>query len=273
MSIHLGLVGCGKMGTAMAQSWIKNNAVRQLTLIDPVPQDSMMNIPTDIELSHHQAIEQSDLNAADIVILAVKPQIMDDICQTLKPYLNDQTTIVSIAAGRTIESFEHVFERQDLGIVRVMPNTPAAIGKGISVMVANTHVSQDRFEIVRNLIEVTGDVIAIENENLMDAVTAVSGSGPAYIFHLIEAMTAAGIEAGLPEDLSEKLARQTVIGSGYLAEAQASTSASTLRENVTSPGGTTAAALNVLMNDKALEKLMTQAILAAKKRGQELSGK
>lgn len=214
----------------------------------------------------------SDITATyDVIVLAVKPQIMKDVCESINHLVTPSPLIISIAAGKTISFYEDIFGK-DISIVRAMPNTPALVGKGMTVLCGNKATSEIKAQLSMNLLSVVGDVEWIDDEMLMDAVTAVSGSGPAYIFHLIEAMTAAGIKAGLTPALSEKLSRQTVIGSAALADSESGTPAATLRQNVTSPGGTTEAALKILMDDqKGLTDLMTRAILAAQKRGKELS--
>ncbi len=272
MTLNIALIGCGKMGSAMAQSWIRKNIIRSLKIIDPMQTLHLDSDDSHVMIEHYKEIEDAEFspNSPNVVILAVKPQIMDEVCNQLAPVLPSNTLVISIAAGKTIQSFQDKFGAQQ-PIIRVMPNTPAAIGEGMSVMVANDQTSAEQKKSAAELLRVTGKVETIEDEALMDAVTAVSGSGPAYVFLLIEAMTEAGVKAGLSEKLSCTLARQTVIGSAYLAEDMDGTPAGTLRQNVTSPGGTTEAALNVLMGENKMQNLMTEAIRAAKKRGEELS--
>lgn len=211
----------------------------------------------------------TEIPPADIFILAVKPQIMNEVCQTLKDKISKETLVLSIAAGQKIRNFERHFG-PDQPVIRVMPNTPAAIGQGISVAVANGNVSSEQREIASTLLNSIGFVEWVENESLMDAVTALSGSGPAYVFHLIEAMAKAGVETGLSPNFAMKLARQTVIGSAALAAAEADTTAEQLRKNVTSPGGTTAAALDILMNGE-MQDVFNRALAAATARSKELS--
>lgn len=206
----------------------------------------------------------------DVIILAVKPQVMGETVASIKHLVSPLTLILSIAAGKTISSFEQVFGEYQ-PIIRAMPNTPALIGKGMSVLCGNAATTEIQRQLAMNLMATVGDVEWVDDEGLMNAVTAVSGSGPAYVFYLIEAMTVAGVEAGLSPALAEKLARETVIGAAALAESESDTAPFILRKNVTSPGGTTEAALNVLMADNGLTSLMTRAILAAKKRGEELA--
>ena len=186
-----------------------------------------------------------------------------------KPLIQPGRLVLSIAAGTPISYFEHQLGA-NTAVVRAMPNTPASIGHGITVLCANTHVSAEQRARCEILIGAVGQVEWIEDESLMDAVTAVSGSGPAYVFLLIEALAQAGISAGLAADLANRLALTTVAGAGALAE-QTEDSPTVLRQNVTSPGGTTAAALEVLMADDGLQQLMARAVTAAKERGRELA--
>lgn len=272
--LNLLLIGCGKMGSAMAKAWLDQSIVKSLKIVDPYRNEDLMSDPKSWAVQHYKSLDDLDLKTMDLdcVVLAVKPQMMDDVCETLKDGLAGDILVLSIAAGKTIKSFETYFGSGQ-PIIRVMPNTPAAIGKGISVMVRNEASKKRHKDMAYALLIATGQIESVEDEKLMDAVTAVSGSGPAYVFLLIEAMTQAGMKAGLSADLSEKLARQTVIGSAHLAEDMADTPAEQLRKNVTSPGGTTQAALNVLMGDDKMVSLMTEAIAAAKQRGKELNKK
>jgi len=205
-------------------------------------------------------------------VVALKPQAFREAGPALKPYVDATTLVVSIMAGMTIGSITEVLTGKDLGghVVRAMPNTPAAIGRGITVAVAAKTVSHAQRETADGLLRATGSVEWVTDEGLMDAVTAVSGSGPAYIFLLAEELARAGIAAGLPEALATKLARETVAGSGELLH-RSELSAEVLRQNVTSPGGTTAAALAVLMGQDGLQSLLTRAVAAATKRSKELA--
>lgn len=245
------------MGGALLTGWAKNPSYIISTL-DPQNSDADYQSASDITTQF------------DIIVLAVKPQIMNDVAISLKHIVSPQTLILSIAAGKTIGFFEGIFGLSQ-PLIRSMPNTPALVGKGMTVLCGNKSVTDTHKKTAIDLLSAVGLCEWIDNEELMDAVTAVSGSGPAYVFHLIEAMAAAGIEAGLPAPLAEKLARQTVIGSAALADAEKNTSATTLRENVTSKGGTTEAALKILIAEDGLKNLMTRAILAAQKRGKELA--
>ena len=259
------LIGCGKMGGALLRGWLAAGTVSHVDILEPYggPRVPKVAVFTDA------ASFMQGAKKPDIVVFAVKPQVMGDVCAALKPFVPPAALVVSIAAGRTIASFEAIFGPHQ-PVVRVMPNTPAAVGKGISAAVANGNVLTGQRDTAHALLAAIGAVEWVADENLMDAVTALSGSGPAYVFHLIETLAAAGTKAGLPAPLAMNLARQTVIGSAALAEADADVSAAQLRENVTSPGGTTAAALEILMNGD-LQKIYDEAIAAATKRGRELA--
>lgn len=257
--IRICLVGCGKMGGALLRGWVNADLDVEFSVIDPyAPQAQFKTIDE----------AASAIAQAALIILAVKPQMMNDICATLKPHITSKAALLSIAAGTSISNFEDHFGPSQ-PIIRTMPNTPAAIGKGATVGVTNAQVTKTQKDLATTLLSCTGLFEWVEDEALMNAVTALSGSGPAYVFHLIEVLSKAGQEAGLPHELSQALARQTVIGSAALAGSEADTPASVLRENVTSPGGTTAAALEVLMNGD-LDRIYKQALSAAVKRGQAL---
>ncbi len=260
------LVGCGKMGSAMLDGWIKGNIADEYIVIDP-----KVNTPP-IGIKLFKNISEINSNTqADIVIFAVKPQIAPDIIPNYKKFVSDKTIFISIMAGITIDKIENLLSNR-AKIVRAMPNTPAAIGRGITAIYANQNISKNDKDLAKKILLSVGEVVFCHTENMMDAVTALSGSGPAYIFLLVEAMTKAGIKMGLSTEIAEKLARQTVIGSAHLLDIEKSKSAQKLRENVTSPNGTTAAALEILMNSNdGLPKLMERAIKAASKRSQELS--
>ena len=207
---------------------------------------------------------------AGAIVIAVKPQTAPEAVPPLKVHVGKNTLVLSIMAGRTLAFLQSALP-PDAAIVRAMPNTPAAIGRGITVAVANSKVSARQRKLASDLLAAIGKVEWVSDESLMDAVTAVSGSGPAYIFLLAEAMTKAGIAAGLPASLAARLARETVAGSGELLH-RSDLDAATLRQNVTSPGGTTAAALEVLMGPGGFNELLTKAIAAATRRGRELAG-
>jgi len=257
------------MGTALLTGLLEAGlSPGQVVIQDPAPSPDIQEYV--IREGVRCAPVIADLDKAPTVILvAVKPQIMDSVMPGLAKLAGPNTLTVSIAAGRTIASVERHLPA-GAAIIRAMPNTPAAIGAGITVCCANAHVGAAQKAVAEQMLRAVGDVDWIEDEAQMDAVTAVSGSGPAYVFYLVEAMTEAGIAAGLDARLSARLARATVAGSGALLEAS-SEPAATLRRNVTSPGGTTAAALEVLMADDGLKPLMIAAVAAATERGRELA--
>lgn len=255
------LIGCGKMGGAMLRGWIKAEIAERIFVIEP------SGLPGEFKNSSQVTLTAA-LPSCDAFVLAVKPQMMNDICAALHPAPG--ALALSIAAGPKIANFEKHFGAQH-PIIRAMPNTPAAIAMGITVAVANPHVAPEQKALADALLHSIGAVEWIEDESLMDAVTALSGSGPAYVFHLIEAMAEAGEAAGLPAGFAMTLARQTVIGSAALAASEPGTPAATLRQNVTSPGGTTAAALGVLMDGGAMTELFKKAIAKATARSRELS--
>ncbi len=262
MDSRVALIGCGKMGHALLNGWINSKIKASYIVVEP---SGVKNPPRGVRVLKKPGAE---LKNCDFIILAVKPQIMNGVCKSLKPHLAKDALILSIAAGRTIKSFEKSFGIKQ-PIVRAMPNLPASIGKGITVAVANKNTGAAQKKIAGQLLAASGMVEWVKDEKLMDAVTAVSGSGPAYVFLLIETLAKSAEKTGLNKTLSMTLARQTVIGSAALANAD-KTDAATLRKNVTSPGGTTAAALDVLMNGE-MQKIFDRAIAAAKKRSKELS--
>ena len=259
------LAGAGKMGGAMLTGWLAGGLdTRRVAVIDPhVSPEISALAASGVALNP----DVTTIGRIDTLVVAVKPQMFREAGPKLKQFVSDATSVVSIMAGTTIASLEQVCGG---AVVRAMPNTPAAIGRGITVAVAANKVSAAQRTVADALLRATGSVEWVEDENLMDAVTAVSGSGPAYVFLLAEELARAGVEAGLPEALATRLARETVAGSGELLH-RSELPASTLRQNVTSPGGTTAAALGVLMDDPGLRDLMIRAIAAATKRSKELA--
>ena len=265
------LVGCGRMGGALLSGWLDTGAADRIHVIEPAIAQIAGPAPDHPAVSwaeHFDALPP-DFHP-EVVVFAVKPQQMDRVVPLYRGFAGQGTVFLSIAAGRTLHFFEERLGAA-AAIVRAMPNTPAAIGRGISVLVANRNVDRGQRETCYRLIEAVGAVEWVDDEGLLDAVTALSGSGPAYVFLLIEAMAQAGAAAGLPPHLAMRLARDTVIGAGALA-AESGTDAATLRHNVTSPGGTTAAALQVLMAPDGLQPLIDRAIAAATRRSKELAG-
>ena len=265
------MVGAGKMGGALIESWLKKQTTQPSDIVLVEPNVTRAKYFRDTyTLYTFETPEAINTGLGEATILfAVKPQVMDEVVPLYKPLIQPGRLVLSIAAGTPISYFEHQLGA-NTAVVRAMPNTPASIGHGITVLCANTHVSAEQRARCEILIGAVGQVEWIEDESLMDAVTAVSGSGPAYVFLLIEALAQAGISAGLAADLANRLALTTVAGAGALAE-QTEDSPTVLRQNVTSPGGTTAAALEVLMADDGLQQLMARAVTAAKKRGRELA--
>jgi len=262
------LVGAGKMGGAMLDGWLALGLDgRTVVVIEPQPTRELTAL-AGRGLRLNPAL--NTVGEAAAIVIAVKPQIAPEAVPALAPCLGAGTIVVSIMAGRTLEFLEQALP-QRAALVRAMPNTPAAIGRGITVAVPNAKVSARQRELVQALLSATGTVEWIADEALMDAVTAVSGSGPAYVFLLAEVLAQAGAAAGLPTDLAEKLARATVAGSGELLH-RSPLDPATLRQNVTSPGGTTAAALDVLMAPDGLGALMDKAVAAATRRSRELAG-
>jgi pyrroline-5-carboxylate reductase len=261
------LVGAGKMGGAMLEGWLALGVQpKRIAVLEPQPAPEIAAL-AGRGLTFNPAPGAAGEVAA--VVVAVKPQVAPEVLPTLAPYLGAATVVVSIMAGRTLSFLAQPFPRTAL--VRTMPNLPAAIGRGITVAMPNAQVTPRQRELVHALLSAVGAVEWIDDEALMDAVVAVSGSGPAYVFLLAEAMTKAGTAAGLPPALAAKLARATVAGAGELLE-RSPLDAATLRQNVTSPGGTTAAALEVLMGSDGVEPLLQRAIAAAARRSRELAG-
>jgi pyrroline-5-carboxylate reductase len=264
---RLTLVGAGKMGGAMLEGWLARGLdPKAVAVLDPQPSPRLRTLA-----KRGVTIGTSPKkDKADVIVVAVKPQDAASVMATLKPQIRKTTLVVSIMAGRTI-GFLQDFAPAGAPVVRAMPNLPAAIGRGITVAVGNRYVSDAQRRLTTQLLEACGAVEWIDNEKLLDAVTAVSGSGPAYVFLLAETLTAAAIAAGLPAALSARLARETIAGSGELLRGS-KLDAATLRKNVTSPGGTTAAALEVLMGPGGFETLLETAIAKAARRSRELAG-
>ncbi len=262
------LVGAGKMGGAMLEGWLKRGLPpASLTVLDPAPSPEITALAADRGFHLNPA---GTTTPPLVVILAVKPQVMADVLAEVAPRIPDTAAVVSVAAGKTIADLGRQFPDCQ-PIIRTIPNTPAAIGRGITVCVANGLVSSGQRDAATALLEAGGEVSWIDDEGMMDAVTAVSGSGPAYVFLLAECMAEAGVAAGLPAELAARLAGATVSGAGELLRTS-DLDAATLRKNVTSPGGTTEAALRVLMGDDGLPEKMTEAVAAATRRGKELAG-
>jgi len=256
------LVGAGKMGGAMLEGWLAlglDPAKVAIQEPQPAPEIAALGV----------RINPPSVGDASVIVIAVKPQVAGDVVPGLKGLVSADTVAVSVMAGKTLRFLEGALG--DCAIVRSIPNTPAAIGRGITVAVPNAKVSAAQRALSHTLLSSVGAVEWVDDEGLIDAATAVSGSGPAYVFLLAETLARAGAAAGLPADLAARLARATVAGSGELLH-RSPLDAATLRQNVTSPAGTTAAALSVLMAPDGLDPLMQKAVAAATKRSRELAG-
>lgn len=269
MSAPLLVIGCGKMGGALLRGWLGGEvAADDVVVVEPAAQAAEAVRDTGVRVVAAAEALPADFAPA-IALVAVKPQAVDAVAPAYARFVASGTAFLSIAAGKTIGYFEARLGAA-AAIVRAMPNTPAAVGRGVTVLCANANVSGEQADRCAALMAAVGEVGWVEDESLMDAVTGLSGSGPAYVFLLIECLARAGAEAGLPEPLAGKLAYATVCGAGELAF-RSGEPASRLRENVTSPGGTTQAALEVLMAADGLEPLMIRAVAAATRRSRELA--
>lgn len=259
------LAGAGKMGGAMLSGWLAGGLdARRVAVIEPHPSEETRAFAArGVRLNPSAA----ETGTAEVLVLAVKPQMFAEAAPQLKPLVGASTLVVSIMAGATVAAIAKLCGGQ---VIRAMPNTPAAIGRGITVAVPGDGITADQRALADALLRATGGVEWIDDETLMDAVTAVSGSGPAYVFLLAEELARAGVAAGLPAQLATRLARETVSGAAELLRRSDLDSAS-LRQNVTSPGGTTAAALEVLMGGNGFRPLLERAVAAATRRSKELA--
>ncbi len=259
------LLGCGRMGSALLEGWLASGLPPgAVTVIEPAPSDRLLALEGQgLRLNADLPVQPA------VAVVAVKPQMMGAALPALTRLGGGDTLVVTVAAGTTIATYEAVLGAAT-PVVRAMPNTPAAVGRGITAICGNAAATSGHLAQAEALLSAVGAVVRLEGEHQMDAVTAVSGSGPAYVFHLIEALAAAGAAEGLPADLAMRLARETVTGAGELAH-RAPETAEALRVAVTSPGGTTAAALAVLMDpDTGFPALLRRAVHAAAERGREL---
>jgi pyrroline-5-carboxylate reductase len=264
------LAGCGKMGGALLAGWLDRGLdPNGVTVVDP----AIGGLAWAAERGVTVLPSAEDLAGTlqpDVVLFAVKPQMMAEVVPSYVRFADGLSVFLSIAAGRTLLFFENILG-DAAPIVRSMPNTPAAVRRGMTVACANSLVSEAQRAVCQHLLEAVGEVAWVDDEVLLDAVTAVSGSGPAYVFLLAESLAAAGVEAGLPKDLATRLARATIAGAGELLH-QSAESPDVLRTNVTSPGGTTAEALAVLMGPDGWQQTITRAVAAATRRSRELAG-
>ncbi|QYX57868.1 pyrroline-5-carboxylate reductase [Roseovarius sp. SCSIO 43702] len=257
------LLGCGKMGSAMLEGWLADGLpARAVWVIDPNPSDWLKG--TGVTINGDLPGEPA------IVLIAVKPQMMGDALPSIAAMGNGKTLFVSVAAGTPIAAYEAALGEAS-PIIRAMPNTPAAVGRGITAIIGNEKATPAHLDLAEDLLSAVGQVVRLEDESQMDAVTGVSGSGPAYVFHMIECLAKAGEAQGLAPELAMQLAQATVAGAGALAEGSDETPEQ-LRINVTSPNGTTQAGLEVLMDEKrGLPDLMRRTVAAAAERSRELS--
>jgi pyrroline-5-carboxylate reductase len=263
---QLALVGAGKMGAALLGGWLAGGLdPRAIAVYEPHPGDFMQKLAADKGFELNPPPSPSD-----VVVLAIKPQMLDTAAPGLAPLFGADSLLISILAGKTVANLSARLPVEK--IVRAMPNTPASVGRGVTGAFASASVTTARRETAHRLLGGVGAVEWVESEHLIDAVTAISGSGPAYVFLLVEALARAGADLGLPPDLALRLARATVEGSGELLYRSPDTPAEILRKNVTSPGGTTEAALDVLMAQDGLSALLARAAAAAARRAGELSG-
>ena len=269
MRTHL-VVGAGRMGGALLSGWLADTdsgvSPQNLTILDPHPGGAAEKAIED----GAKSLEKPDASLAStrIVLLAIKPQMFDELASAIAANLPSGALVISIMAGTSMARLSGAFPNQS--IIRAMPNTPAAIGEGITAFTCAHNVTPEQKTKAKALLQAGGAVHEVATEKLIDVVTAVSGSGPAYVFHLVETLEKAAIKAGLPKDIAPDFARQTIIGAGALLKSSPM-SAEELREAVTSPGGTTQAALEVLMRRKGLRQLMNEAVFAALGRAKELS--
>jgi pyrroline-5-carboxylate reductase len=260
------LVGAGKMGGAMLEGWLKLGLdPKRVAIKEPTPAPEIAALA-----AKGVRINPTTIDDASVILLAVKPQVAGEVVPPLHDMVRPNTVTVSVMAGKTIAFLESALGA-NTAIVRSIPNTPAAVGRGITAAVPNGWTSEEQRQLAHTLLTSIGDVEWVDDEGMIDVATAVSGSGPAYVFLLAEILARAGAAAGLPADMAARLARATVAGSGELLH-QSPLDAATLRQNVTSPNGTTAAALSVLMAADGLGPLMEKAVAAAAKRSRELAG-
>lgn len=255
------------MGAALLAGWNNSLSGLLISVIDPYPSEKLKTL-CDAEQIFQSAQDVTD--TFDVIVLAIKPQSFADVLPLIKDRLEPNGVVLSIAAGKSMQSISDVFGG-DKAVIRVMPNTPSLIGEGMSVLVANDQANNNQKNLAERLLQAVGKTLWLQDEDDMHAVTALSGSGPAYIFAMIEAMQKAGEALGLSQNTSLSLAKQTVLGAAMLAVKQETATPEELRQQVTSPGGTTAAALDVLLGDDALDQLMKNAMQAATQRSRELS--
>jgi pyrroline-5-carboxylate reductase len=264
----IALVGAGRMGMALLKGWLANK-LRPIVVVEPEPQPELRRLAKSKRISLHGRLEDIDAGRVGVCVVAIKPQILSTEAPRLRPFADAGALLVSIAAGTSTASFVRACG-PDTRIIRAMPNLPGAIGKGISALYAARRATRADRAQAETLLAALGDTVWVKEEGMIDTVTAVSGSGPAYVFLMVEALAQAGEAEGLSPALAMRLARATIIGAGALLD-QDERNANALRRAVTSPGGTTEAALGVLMGDHALASLIGRAVAAARRRAQELA--
>jgi len=265
----IAFVGAGKMGSALLAGLGRGEKLGRVLVIEPNPAPDVVELCRAKNFALFARVESSDA-PVDALVLAIKPQMLEAAAPALAPLVGADTLVLSILAGKRVADLASRLPAR--AFVRAMPNTPAAVGRGVTGAYPSPGVEPGQRSLAQAVLSAVGSVEWVETEELIDAVTAISGSGPAYVFYLAECLAAAGVAAGLPDELAARLARATVEGAGELMHRSPDASPGRLRENVTSPGGTTAAALGVLMAKDGLEPLLTRAVAAAKRRAAELSG-
>lgn len=268
MSQTVLVIGCGNMGHAMLKGWLDAGAIAANHVFVAEPNKDLRERAG--SLGVHTAADLLEFKDTPITLamIAVKPQMLETVLPNCRALAERGTQFFTVAAGAPLSTYERHLGATT-GILRTMPNTPAAVGAGMIATIGNDALTSEADALAHRLLEANGVVARLQDESLMDAVTAISGSGPAYLFHFIECLQSAALAVGLPENLAGTFARQTIFGAARLAE-QASEDAAQLRKNVTSPNGTTAAALDVLMGGRTMENLVTEAVMAAKRRSEEL---
>ena len=267
---RLALIGAGNMGFALLEGWAGQGLQgKAVTIIDPHPSAQLQTLCKNKGFDLFTEAQSS--LPSDAVVLAIKPQMLDASIRTAEYFLHSGAVLISILAGKSINNLSARFP-QVTSIVRAMPNTPAAVGRGMTGLYANDATSAEQRDLTESLLKPISKIEWLSQENEIDILTAISGSGPAYVFYLVECLAAAGVKQGLSPALSQKLARATIEGAGELLYQLPDVSAEELRKRVTSPGGTTAAALAILMKDDGLSLVLEQAVSAAKRRAEELGG-
>ena len=267
--MHICLIGCGKMGAALVEGWRKLSVINEITVVEPNNFNVSQNIKAKNNISFYDSLSQIKFNyLPDVIILAVKPQIMEIVLLELKKLGIKSSCWLTIAAGLPIKFYENILGKNQ-SIVRTIPNTPASILKGVTALCYNKNCKSTHIENANLLMEAVGIILKVRDERLMDSITAVSGSGPAYIFYMIEAMIDAAINIGIDKDDAIKLVEGTLVGSAFLLE-NSQEEVSKLRKAVTSPKGTTEAGLSILRSNDSFFNLIRNAIEGAQKRGKEL---